>query len=163
VPIALPVILLVLAMAGAAASTVASASPTTTAPRTTPLTMAQWKQQYQPVITRLANDALTVVKAGAGTSSTDQSKVAVQAKETLAACNSWRHDSGRALGLAPAIPSAAAQATWRQLVGASGRAASACSRALETRNPSAAKDFRTALTTVYRAEGRLAAELNGVG
>jgi hypothetical protein len=125
--------------------------------------MAQWKQRYQPLITRLANDALAVVKAGAGTSSTDQSKVAAQAKKTLAACNRWRHDSELALGLAPAIPSAAAQATWRQLVGASSRAASAYSRALTTRNLSAAKDFRTALAAVYSAEGRLATELNGVG
>jgi hypothetical protein len=189
VRIALPVILLVMAMATVAtvglsstagegspstrltfpgvdltaATTVASASPTTTAPTTTALTMAQWKQLYQQVITRLANDALAVVKAGAGTSSTDQSKVAAQAKKTLAACNSWRRDSGLALGLAPAIPSAAAQATWRQLAGASGRAASACTRALTKRNPTAAKDFRTALATVYRAEGRLATELNGVG
>jgi hypothetical protein len=141
-----------------AATTVASAPPTTTA-----LTMAQWRQRYQHVVTGLANDALAVVKAGAGASSTDPSKVAAQAKRTLAACNAWRRDSQRALGQASAIPSAAAQATWRQFVTVSGRAASDCSRALTTRSPSAAKAFRSELGMVYRAEGQLTAELNAVG
>jgi hypothetical protein len=140
-----------------AATTVASSSPTTA------LTMAQWRQRYQHVVTGLANDALAVVKAGAGASSTDRSKVAAQAKRTLAACNAWRRDSERALGQASAIPSAAAQATWRQFVTVSGRAASDCSRALTTRSPSAAKAFRSELGMVYSAEGRLTAELNAIG
>ena len=138
-----------------AAKTLASTSATT-------LTVAQWKQRYQQVITRLADDGLAVVKDGAGESSVDPSKVAAQAKRTVAACNTWRHDSEKALGEAPAIPLAAAQASWRQLVVASGRAASDCSRVLTTENPSDAKDFRTELATVYEAEGRLATELNGV-
>lgn len=141
-----------------AATTAAPSSPTTTA-----LTMAQWRQRYQSVVTGLANDALAVVKAGAGTSSTDRSKVAAQAKRTLAACNAWRRDSQRALGQASAIPSAAAQATWHQFVTVSGRAASDCSRALTTRSPSAAKAFRSELEMVYRAEGQLTVELNAVG
>jgi hypothetical protein len=141
-----------------AATTVASSSPTTTA-----LTMAQWRQRYQPVVTRLANDALAVVKAGAGASSTDRSKVAAQAKRTLAACNAWRRDSERALGQASAVPSATAQATWRRFVTVSGRAASDCSRALTTRSPSAAQAFRSELGMVYSAEGRLTAELNATG
>jgi hypothetical protein len=136
---------------------------TLSAPTTTVLTMAQWRQRYQHVVTGLANDAVAVVKAGAGASSTDRSKVAAQAKRTLAACNAWRRDSERALGQASAIPSVAAQATWRQFVTVSGRAASDCSRALTTRSPSAAKAFRSELGMVYSAEGQLTVELNAVG
>jgi hypothetical protein len=138
------------------AKTPASTTPTT-------LTVNQWKQRYQRVVTRLADDGLAVVKDGAKESGVDPSKLAAQAKRTVAACNTWRHDSESASSEAPAIPLPAAQASWRQLVVASGRAASDCSRVLTTRNPSAAKDFRTELATVYGAEGRLATELNGAG
>lgn len=126
------------------------------------LTVDQWKQRYHRVITRLADDALAVVKDGAEQSGTDPSKLAAQVKRTVAACAAWGDDSDKALGEVPAIPLPAAQASWRQLVVASGRAASDCSHVLTTRNPSAAKDFRTELAAVYGAEGRLATELNGV-
>jgi hypothetical protein len=139
-----------------AAKAVTATSPTT-------LTVAQWKQRYGRIIRRLADDGLAVVKDGVGASGVDPSKLAAQLKRTVAACNTWRHDSERALGEAPAIPSPAAQATWRQFVVASGRAASDCSRVLTTRNPSDATDFRSELATVYGAEGQLATALNGVG
>lgn len=139
----------------------AAKSPASTSP--TALTVGQWKQRYQQVITRLADDGLAVVKNGAAENSIDPSKLAAQVKRTVAACNTWRNDSERAFGEAPAIPLPAAQASWRQLVVASRRAASDCSRVLTTRSPSEAKDFRTELATVYSAEGRLATELNGVG
>jgi hypothetical protein len=139
----------------------AAKPPASSAPTT--LTVAQWKQRYQQVITRLADDGLAVVKDGAAESGVDPSKLAAQVRRTVAACNTWRNDSERAFGEAPAIPLPAAQASWRQLVAASRRAASDCSHVLTMRNPSEAKDFRTELATVYGAEGRLATQLNGVG
>jgi hypothetical protein len=139
------------------ARTVASTSTTTA------LTLNQWKQRYQSVITRLVDDALTVVKDGAVKSGADRSQLAAEVKRTMAACNTWRVDAQRALGQAPAIPLAAAQATWRQLVAASGRAASDCWQVLTTRNPSKASDFRAQVALVYGAEGRLTSELSGAG
>ncbi|HEY2563729.1 MAG TPA: hypothetical protein VGI44_08450, partial [Acidimicrobiales bacterium] len=86
----------------------AAKSPASTSP--TALTVGQWKQRYQQVITRLADDGLAVVKDGAAENSIDPSKLAAQVKRTVAACNTWRNDSERAFGEAPAIPLPAAQA-----------------------------------------------------
>jgi hypothetical protein len=161
--VAITAVFVLTASLGASLSGVAEAAATTVTSTTTALTLAQWKQRYEPVVGQLADDALAVVKAGTAKSGASASKRAAQVRRTIAACNKWQQDSTRALSEAPTIPSPPAQATWQQLVAASVRAASDCSAALERRTQSDAKDFRAQLTLVNRDEGRLVGELKGTG
>jgi hypothetical protein len=153
--------LVLTASLGASHCRAAEAAPSTVT--TTTLTLAQWKQRYEPVVGQLADDAVAVVKNGTAKSGAGAQKRAAQVRRTIAACDKWEQDSTRALSEAPTIPSPPAQATWQQLVAASVRAASDCSAALERRAPSDTKDFRVQLTLVNRDEGRLVSELKGTG
>jgi hypothetical protein len=145
-----------------AASTAVDTSTAMTS-TTTALTLAQWKQRYERVIGELADDALAVVKSGTAKSSANQSKRTAQVRQTITACTRWKNDSAGAGQKAPPIPSVPVQATWRQLIAASARAASDCSLALRSGTTPYATDFRAQLSLVNKDESRLVSELQNVG
>ncbi len=152
----------VLGTSPAWATTTAVDTATAMTSTTTALTLTQWKQRYERVIGQLADDALAVVKSGTAKSSANQSKRTAQVRQTIAACTRWQNDSAGAGQKAPPIPSVPVQATWRQLIAASARAASDCSLALQTGTTSYATDFRTQLALVNKDESRLVSELQNV-
>jgi hypothetical protein len=143
------------------ASRAGAASPTTIA-TTAPMTLAQWKQQYEQVIGVLADDALVVVSDGKPSKTRlSKSKEAAKVKQTVADCTKWHKDALQAPGMAPPVPSAPVQKNWTALMTASTAASADCLTAFHTGSKSAATKFRHQLYLINQDEGLLTAELGG--
>jgi hypothetical protein len=131
----------------------ASAAPTTT---TAPLTLSQWKDQYEPAVGQIADDALVVYDTGQKAAKHPSKK---KVRAIVTACQNWHTDAEKLPSEVPPIPSAPAEKTWEQLIAASLSGSSDCTAALQHGSKSVTKDFQKQLTLVHADEGRLVSEL----
>jgi hypothetical protein len=132
------------AVAGASGNT--STTTQGGAPSTTtsaPLTLAEWKTQYEPAIGQIADDALVAYDTG--------KKI----------CQQWYHDATTLPHEVPAIPSVAVEKNWQGLVSASVSASSNCLAALQRGSEPAAKKFVKQLVLADDRERVLVKELGG--
>ncbi|HVX21128.1 MAG TPA: hypothetical protein VHB02_07260 [Acidimicrobiales bacterium] len=147
-----------LSMCGPAAATGPSTPAGSATSTSAPLTVDQWKSRYEPAVGQLADDALVVWDTG---SSGARRPTTGKVRSTVAACRRWHDDATTLPGRVPAIPLAAAERAWRQMVSASVAASSACVQALRAGSKGAIARFRRGLALVHTAEGRLAHQLDG--
>ena len=131
-----------------------AATTTTSAP----LTLAEWKAQYEPAVGQIADDALVAYDTGKKNAKHATKK---SVKATITICQQWYHDATTLPQKVPAIPSAAAEKNWRGLVSASVLASSNCLAALQRGSKPAAKKFVKQLVLVDVRERVLAKELGG--
>ena len=131
----------------------ASAAPTTT---TAPLTLSQWKDQYEPAVGQIADDALVVYDTGRKDARHPSKK---KVRAIVTDCENWHTDAEKLPGEVPPIPSALAEKTWRQLVAASLLGSSDCTAALQQGSKAVTKDFQKQLALVHADEGQLVSEL----
>ncbi len=141
-----------------------TSAPTTTRPvaatttTSAPLTLAEWKAQYEPAIGQIADDALVVYDTGRRNAKLGTKK---SVKATITLCQKWHHDATTVPQEVPAIPSAAAEGNWRGMVSASISASSNCLTALQRGSKPATKRFLTQLALVDDRERLLVKELGG--
>jgi|HubBroStandDraft_6_1064221.scaffolds.fasta_scaffold781940_1 hypothetical protein len=138
--------------AGVQAGAASSAGTTTSFP----LTLTQWKTQYEPAIGQLADDVVVVVNKGIR----DVKHLTEQeVRTTVTACRTWHSDAEKLPAEVPPIPLAAAEKTWKDLIAASISGSSDCTAALQQGSRPATKDFQGQVARVDADEGRLVTEL----
>ncbi len=143
-------------MAAASVSGSNASTPTTTAP----LTLAEWKQQFEPAIGQIADDALVVFDTGKKNA---RHPTKQKVKSELASCRRWLSDAQQLPDTVPPIPLASAEKVWQSLIRASVAGSSDCVAALGNGSSSVVKDFHKQLVAVDADENRLVAELGGTG
>ena len=136
------------------AATVGAAPTTTTAP----LSLAQWKDQYEPAIGEIADDALVVVDTGRRDAKKPTEK---KVHAILTACRHWHDDAENLPGEVPPIPLASAEKTWQRLITASISGSADCAAALERGSKSATNRFQKQLALVNIDERKLIGEIGG--
>jgi hypothetical protein len=132
--------------------TASGATPTTTAP----LTLSQWKAQYEPAVGQIADDALVVYDTGRKAAKHPTKKMV---HTIVAACQAWHTDAEKLPGSVPPIPSTSAEKVWERLIAASLSGSSDCTAALQHGSKSVTKDFQKQLALVHADEGQLISEL----
>jgi hypothetical protein len=132
--------------------TASGATPATTAP----LTLSQWKAQYEPAVGQIADDALVVSDTGRKAAKHPTKKLV---HTVVVACQTWHTDAEKLPGEVPSIPLGSAEKAWEQLVAASLVGSADCTAALQHGSKSVVKDFQKQLVLVHTYEGQLVSEL----
>lgn len=133
-----------------------AASSATTATSTAPLSLTAWKQQYEPAIGQIADDALVVFDTGVKDAKHPTKK---KVKAIVSACEQWHSDAEKLPGEVPPIPLTSAEKTWQSLISASISGSSDCTAALQDGTRSVVKEFQKNLALVDADESKLINEL----
>ncbi len=137
----------------------AGSAATSTTPSTTtssPLTLVEWKDHYEPAIGEIADDVDLVVATGRKDAEHPTKK---EARAIASACRTWHDDAETLPAEVPPIPMASAEKTWESLIAASLSGSSDCTAVLQRDSTSVVKDFHKELALVDADESRLVDEL----
>ena len=153
-------VVLVAGVAGVGTGVESAAASSTMSSTTTssPLTLVQWKEQYEPAIGQIADDVDVVVVTGLKDAKHPTKQ---EAKAMISACQTWHSDAEKLPGEVPPIPLPSAERAWEQLVAASLTGSSDCTTALRRGVSSVTKDFHQQLALVNADERQLTSELGG--
>jgi hypothetical protein len=152
---AVAVVLLVGGPMRMAAADISGSSPSSTS-TTARLTLAEWKQQFEPAVGQIADDALVVFDTGKKNA---RHPTKQKVKSELTSCRRWLNDAQELPDKVPPIPLASAEKVWESLIRASVAGSSDCVAALGNGSSSVVKDFHKQLAVVDADESRLVAEL----